>query len=162
MAQNDAFALKNSGLNEFLFAELGTELNGSALTVLSTLARLGKDPWAQAAEWAKMPNAATVDSLTQSILRMPLCAASLVEARATAGRLVALLPRQTAAMSVTQGRPIMGSNISGWMPIAGFSVLLIAAMIAASLMTSPLPSVSPVASPVASPLAPAQTSSQGQ
>ena len=28
------------------------------ITILSILARLGKDPWVQAAEWAKMPNAA--------------------------------------------------------------------------------------------------------
>ena len=95
MTQADAFALKNSGLNAFLFAEVGTEQNGSTLTVLSILARLGNDPWVQAAEWAKMPNATSVDCLTKSILRMPLCGLAYVEARATATRLVMLLPRQT-------------------------------------------------------------------
>jgi len=141
MAQNDAFALKNSGLNDFLFAELGTELNGSTLTVLSTLARLGKDPWAQAAEWAKMPYAATVEGLTQSILRMPLCAASLAEARATAGRLVALLPRQTGTINLAPSRPIAGLKIPlklpQWIPVAGFCILLVVAMIAASVMSTP-------------------------
>jgi len=72
MLQNDAFALKNSGLNAFLLAEVGTEQNGSSLTVLSGLGRLGKDPWAQATEWAKMPNAAKIDGLTHSIAQMPL------------------------------------------------------------------------------------------
>ena len=38
MTTSDAFALKNSGLNAFLFAEVGTELNGSPLTILSVLA----------------------------------------------------------------------------------------------------------------------------
>ena len=50
MSHPDAFALKNSGLNEFLFAEVGIELNGSPLTILSILARLGQDPWVEAAE----------------------------------------------------------------------------------------------------------------
>jgi hypothetical protein len=47
----DAFALKNSGLNGFLYADVGPELNGCALTVLSMIARLGQVPWAQAARW---------------------------------------------------------------------------------------------------------------
>ena len=38
MPNHDAFALRNLGLDEFLFAEVGTEDNGSALTILSTLA----------------------------------------------------------------------------------------------------------------------------
>ncbi len=42
MSHPDTFALKNSGLNEFLFAEIGTELNGSPLTILSVLARLDR------------------------------------------------------------------------------------------------------------------------
>jgi hypothetical protein len=40
MSQTDVFALQNSKLNEFLFAEIGVELNGSTLTTLSALARL--------------------------------------------------------------------------------------------------------------------------
>jgi hypothetical protein len=137
MSQNDAFALKNSGLNEFLFAELGTDLNGGRLTVLSTLARLGKDPWAQAAEWARMPIADTIDGLTQSILRMPLCADSLAEARATAGRLVVLLPRKTGTIGPSPSRPLTGAKIPQWLLVAGFSVVLIVSVIAASLMSVP-------------------------
>ncbi len=57
MAKADVFALKNSGLEAFLLAEVGTEWNGSGLTVLSLLARLGKDPWAEAATWSKLPRA---------------------------------------------------------------------------------------------------------
>ena len=42
MANSDAFALKNSGLNDFLFAVVGSEINGTPLTILSVLARLGE------------------------------------------------------------------------------------------------------------------------
>ena len=94
MTTSDAFALKNSGLGAFLFAEVGTELNGSPLTILSILARSGQDPWAEAAKWAKLPKATIVDRLAESIARMPLMPQALAEARATAARLVLLLPAQ--------------------------------------------------------------------
>jgi hypothetical protein len=96
MTTSDAFALQKSGLNPFLFAEVGMELNGSPLTILSVLARLGQDPWAEAAKWAKMPKAATIDRLAQSIAQMPLSSQAINEARATASRLVLLLPSQAA------------------------------------------------------------------
>ncbi len=94
MATSDAFALQNSSLNAFLFAEVGTELNGSPLTMLSVLARLGQDPWTEAAKWAKLPKSAMIERLTQSISQMPLSPQALVEARNTAARLILLLPSQ--------------------------------------------------------------------
>jgi hypothetical protein len=91
----DAFALRNSGLDAFLYAEVGPELGGSTLTILSTLARLGKDPWAEAARLVKLPKAAVLDSLAQSIGQMPLTSSGLAEARNTAARVMLLLPTQT-------------------------------------------------------------------
>jgi hypothetical protein len=96
MATSDAFALQRSGLNPFLFAEVGTELNGSTLTILSVLARLGQDPWAEAAKWTKLPKATIVDRLAQSIAQMPLSSQAISEARNTASRLILLLPSQVA------------------------------------------------------------------
>jgi hypothetical protein len=95
VTSTDAFALKNSDLNAFLFADVGTELNGSALTILSILARLGQDPWAEAARWAKMPKAAAIDSLARSIGKMPLSSQALAETFATASSLIQLLPVQS-------------------------------------------------------------------
>ena len=94
MAASDAFALERSGLSPFLFAEVGTELNGSALTILSVLARLGQDPWAEAAKWTKLPKSTTVDRLAHSIAQMPLSSQAINDARSTAARLVLLLPSQ--------------------------------------------------------------------
>jgi len=48
MPQSDAFALENSGPNQFLFAQVGKEVNGSPLIILSVMARLGQDPWIEA------------------------------------------------------------------------------------------------------------------
>ena len=137
MPQNDAFALKNSDLNAFLFADVGTEQNGSPLTILSILARLGKDPWAQAAEWAKMSNGAKIDGLTRSIAQMPLCPRDLAEARVTAGRLVMLLPGQTGSATQTANRMITEFKTPGWLPIALFCVVLGLAILAGAFVTAP-------------------------
>jgi hypothetical protein len=142
MKQTDSFALKNSGLNAFLFAEVGTEQNGSTLTVLSTLARLGNDPWAQAAEWAKMSNAATIDCLTKSILRMPLCGLAYVEARATATRLVMLLPRLSGQVA---SRPLAELRIPEWLPIVAFCVILGIAVVVSTFAATPTASTKPMA-----------------
>ena len=42
MPSSDAFALPHSGLNEFLFATVGTGANGMTLSLISVFARLGK------------------------------------------------------------------------------------------------------------------------
>ena len=88
----DVFALKHAGLDRFLYADVGAELNGSALTVLSMIARLGQDPWAEAARWAALPQAGVIDNLARSISQMPLAPSALAETHVTAERLVQLLP----------------------------------------------------------------------
>ena len=147
-SQGDAFALKNSGLDAFLFAEVGIEQNGSPLTVLSTLARLGSDPWAQAAEWARMPPAAIIAGLTQSIIQMPLCPGALAEARATAGRLALLLPSQSGTtgrigtVGQTAGRAIEELKIPAWLPMAVFCVVVGLAIVVGTFAAAPPPQAS--------------------
>jgi hypothetical protein len=119
MSHSDAFALKNSGLNEFLFAEVGSEMNGSQLTILSVLARLGKDPWAEAARLARLPMSSTIDDLASSIAQMPLCPLALIDARTTAARLILLLPSQAQSFSKRVALPI-GKSTPRWVPAAIF------------------------------------------
>jgi hypothetical protein len=82
---------RDSSFDAFLYAEVGVEGNGTALTVLSMLARLGMDPWKQAATWERWPTVAVVDAVAACVARMPL-PQSPADARGTATRLVALLP----------------------------------------------------------------------
>ena len=86
------FAAKNSGFNALLYAVVGTELNGSTLTVLSMLARLDQDPWTKAAGWATLPRAIAIDDFSQSIVQMPLAPPELAANRDIAARLLELLP----------------------------------------------------------------------
>lgn len=125
MPVSDAFALKNSGLNEFLFAEVGNEVNGSPLTILSVLARLGMDPWTEAARLTRMPKAAFIDCLTNCISQMPLCPQALLEARATAARLFTLLPSPVLSPRMRQIIPVRASWIPGWLPLVVFAATVL-------------------------------------
>lgn len=95
MASSDAFALRRSGLNEFLFAPVGTEANGMTLSVVSLLARLGNDPWREAGRLAALPRSEATKSLAHSIVSMPASCWSLPSATVIAASLTALLPKQT-------------------------------------------------------------------
>jgi hypothetical protein len=154
MATSDAFSLKNSGLNAFLFAEVGTELNGSPLTILSVLARLGQDPWAEAAKWAKLPKAATIDRLAQSILQMPLSPQALVEARNTASRLILLLPSQAAKQS--ESPAASKTVVPKWMLVAACcAAVALGLTFAMKPSSTPTNSITPISDlPVAQPRAP--------
>jgi hypothetical protein len=121
MPTSDAFALKNSSLNEFLFAEVGNEVNGTPLTVLSLLARLGKDPWTEAARFARLPRAAMIDHLVAVISQMPLCQQALTDAHATAVRVVSLLPSQAPSIAAISGGK---ARFPGWVPFAVFGALV--------------------------------------
>lgn len=83
-------------MNRFLFAEVGVEANGQQLSVVSLLAREGKDPWKEAARLAAMPIEAAVECLGRAIAVMPASPWSLPAATVIAGRLVAMLPAQAA------------------------------------------------------------------
>ena len=124
MASTDAFALKNSDLNTFLFADVGTELNGSALTILSMLARLGQDPWAEAARWAQLPKAAAIDCLARSIGKMPMEPQAIANMGTTAERLILLLPGQNQTSGQSIARAIGKSTMPAWMPVAFFLAAL--------------------------------------
>ena len=79
-----AFGLNASDLNPFLFTCVGTEVNGSALTVLSVLARLGSDPWTEAGRLATLPRPAATDWLAERIISTPLTLEDINGAGATA------------------------------------------------------------------------------
>ena len=94
MPSSDAFTLPRSGLNEFLFAPVGTEANGMTLSVVSVLARSGNDPWLEAGRLAKLPKPEATESRARIIASMPTSVRPLQAAMTIATRLIALLPAQ--------------------------------------------------------------------
>ena len=118
MAPN-VFQIGPSPLAPFLQAPVGVEDNGMELSVLSALARLGKDPWAEAARLADLPQPAAVDRLAGSILALSCPGWPVAEATAAAGRLVKLLPAPArpdgpARPGPAPRRPVSGAGGPAW------------------------------------------------
>ena len=110
MRSPEVFALNNSPVNPFLFAEVGLEISGVPLTVLSVLARLGEDPWSQAQNWASLSKETVVDQLADCIRQMPMGPEAIRDARITAKRLILLLPRAQKTIHA------VGESVAGNLP----------------------------------------------
>ena len=54
MSRMDGLRQTETPLDQFLYAELGNDSAGNTVSVLSALARLGLDPWAEAVELSAM------------------------------------------------------------------------------------------------------------
>jgi hypothetical protein len=81
--------------DEFLFAVIREETNGTPLSMISALSRLGLEPWQEATRLAALPAAAAAEALATLIGRLPQGAAAAEPAdrnRLVAG-LVELLPK---------------------------------------------------------------------
>jgi hypothetical protein len=94
MALRANFSLLHSELNDFLFAHLGEEENGSPRTVLSALTRLGADPWEEGARLSELPRDAAVRALVTMIAMFPHEKRGFSEVTALAEKLAGLLPRR--------------------------------------------------------------------
>jgi hypothetical protein len=110
MASTDAFALRRSGLNEFLFAPVGTEANGMTLSVVSLFARLGNDPWQEAGRLAGLPKTEATESLARVIASMPTSVWPPQAATTIAARLIALLPTQAESLGQRQSASAYGAK----------------------------------------------------
>jgi hypothetical protein len=79
-------------LDDFLHASIGMERDEMPLSVLSALARLGLDPWKEAAELCELPRDCATQRLAGLIVRLPGGRWTQVEAGEIAHRVIKLLP----------------------------------------------------------------------
>jgi hypothetical protein len=141
MTQTNVFALRDSGLEPLLFAEVGEEGSGMGLTVLSLLARLGLDPWAEAARLVTLPRNAAIACLAGNIERMPLSPQALAEANITASRLIQLLPVNNGTVPAYAAR-VLPSGLAGapkWLPMMLLWCALAVGMGVLNIMAAPSP-----------------------
>jgi hypothetical protein len=126
LATPDVTALQQSDLNDFLFADVGTEANGMTLSVVSVFARCGNDPWQEAGRLAILSKAEATDSLARMIAAMPRSLWDLPAAAAIAGRLTALLPVRPIRASAAgpSGRVLSGQWPTARWPTARVAVVL--------------------------------------
>jgi len=105
MTLRPQYSLIHSEFNEFLFASVGAEKNGTELTVLSALTRLGIDPWGEAARLSDLPKEAAARALAAAIAALPEGDWTVSDSWAIAARLVDRLPgRRVPALPSPQGK----------------------------------------------------------
>lgn len=129
-----AFSLLDSEFNDFLFAPIGEESNNTVLTVLSAFARLGTDPWQEAARLAQLPREAAAQNLKSIIARLPDGSWGPSEAGPIAVRLVKLLPGRRA--TVAPARAAARRWLPAWAPVtrARLVLLLLCLLLGALLL----------------------------
>jgi hypothetical protein len=79
--------------DNFLFASIGDDQNGSLLSVVSAFARLDVDPWQEAASLAHMPRQLAIGRLTSLLASLPKGATTGLAPEVIAASLIALLPQ---------------------------------------------------------------------
>jgi hypothetical protein len=92
-----AFFANNIGsdFDAFLSAQIGEERNGMTLSVISALARLGLDPWQEAAQLDSLPDVKATERMASLIAALPDAPAAHGNSGTIAAHLIALLPRRS-------------------------------------------------------------------
>lgn len=129
MALPSPFSLPQSQFNAFLFASIGNEGNGMVLSVISALARLGVDPWQEAARLADLPKELAAAALDRLILRLPAGLWERTDTPEIAARLIELLPRRDAIV-----RPAAAASVNATKANPPFAVWLIVLALGASAL----------------------------
>jgi hypothetical protein len=92
MVLRTAYAPVLPEMDSFLFADVGKEVDGIPLSVLSALARLGVDPRDEAARLSRLTSKAAASQLARLFARLPDRPWTPTEIRRIAKRLVERLP----------------------------------------------------------------------
>jgi len=130
MSRSAAVVQLRSEFDAFLFAPVGDEKNGMVLSVLSALARLGIDPWWEAAELARMPRAAANQRLTALMAALPDAPSTRSPPAAIADRLIALLPRgDTSSVAFHPAVPGTAPNARRAATVIAINLLLMVGML---------------------------------
>ena len=92
MARAASVSQFRSEFDEFLYAPIDENSNGTLLSVLSALARLDVDPWQEAANLARLSREGAIQRLASLIAEVPGGPPADLNCKTIAARLVALLP----------------------------------------------------------------------
>ena len=104
---------RNSEFDSFLFAAVGDEQNGMALSVLSALARLDMDPWLEAASLRRLPTSAAASRLTRLLSMLPN-RQPIPPGSATIEHLIGLLPKAVQDGAGSNSTPSRVDSFALW------------------------------------------------
>ncbi|MGY6549094.1 MAG: hypothetical protein ACXIU7_08820 [Roseinatronobacter sp.] len=125
MSRMDYFRQDGTPFDGFLYAILGQDRAGNTVSVLSALARLGRDPWDEAAELSALSSAAAQSRLEGLMARFSDVPVDARDPRATIAQLVALLPQAPAAKLRAGNVLPAGVRLPGIGPLIAFAVLVL-------------------------------------
>ena len=124
--------------DDFLFARINEDSEATPLSVLSVLARLGVDPWEEAAKLARLERFSAAKRLVEFIAATPGAPSAYLSAKTVSDKLIDLLPSSAgAAIQPSQERGVRAltkSRLLGW-PVVIAAILAIL-LIAISLRTT--------------------------
>ncbi len=132
-----------SEFNRFLFAAIGTDRNGGQLSVVSALARLDLDAWAEAASLARLPREAAVRKLSAMLKRYPEIPRLAQESGAVAAGLIALLPAGSNTIRQTTSVPPRWPVVSGSAGLALLVALGMALVLQVAIQATPAHPLAP-------------------
>jgi hypothetical protein len=115
-----------SEFNPFLFASVGTDHSGGQLSVVSALARLDLDAWAEAAALARLPRDIATAKLSALLRRFTEIPQVVQDSGSISARLIALLPNGTAPRLPAIVKP---EKWAAGPAAAGLGILLVAALL---------------------------------
>ena len=124
MKRPASFSTLGSEFDDFLFAAIGEDSNGMPLSVVSALARMGLDPWHEAASLAAVSAETATGKLTSLLAALPDPALRRLDPGTTAARLTALLPRRS--NSNTRSSAAAVAPLAVTHPPARMKVILVA------------------------------------
>ena len=131
MTQTVLTPLLGKEFDRFLFASVGEERNGMALSVISALARLGVDPWDETVALSSLPKDKAKERLAALIASTTKNLATNLSADTVAARLIALLP---AAANPDIPTTIVAVRNTAARPAGLFIVVVIAAIVSIGLL----------------------------
>jgi hypothetical protein len=114
MTGMDVYRRDGTPFDRFLYASVGEDRNGNVVTVLSTLARLGVDPWDEAADLSDLACADARNRLGALLSRFNDVPALVREHGSMTARLLELLPK-TSGRETIQGAVMSAPAIASRM-----------------------------------------------
>jgi hypothetical protein len=100
MTSMDGYRQGGTPFDTFLYASVGEDRNGNVVTVLSTLARLGVDPWSEAADLSDLTRDDARTRLGALLTRFNDVPALVREHGPITARLLDLLPKASSRQAV--------------------------------------------------------------
>jgi hypothetical protein len=120
--------------NDFLFAPVSVDRHGGQLSVVSALARLDLDAWAEAANLARLPGDAAIAKLCLLLTKVTEFPQTAKETQKIAVRLVALLPGHGPVRIPTSAPRASSQRTAGMGLVPSIPVVIVALVMGAVVL----------------------------